>query len=271
MIQCYQDAMALVNRFGKPDLFVTITCNPHWVEIINSLLPHQTYSDRPDIVVRVFKLKFEEFLRDLTERHVLGQVVAYSLAIEFQKRGLPHAHVLLILREEDKFFDVRRIDNVISAEIPDRIQNPLLYDLVGRFMIHGPHSPTSSCMEQCSAGAVNLCSKKFPMRFQEETVLQNEGYPLYRRPRNGRTVSKPSAITPNQIEEMSNEWVVPHCPKLLLKYKCHINVEVCTNISAVKYIYKYTYKGHDVAQLNIVQVDPNNETLNYDEISYYSS
>jgi hypothetical protein len=37
----YLDAMALVQRFGKPDLFLTMTCNPNWEEIIKEHAPGQ--------------------------------------------------------------------------------------------------------------------------------------------------------------------------------------------------------------------------------------
>jgi hypothetical protein len=37
-----------------------------------------------------------------------------------------------------------------------------------------------------------------------------------------------------------------------MRYQCHINVEVCSSITAVKYLYKYVYKGHDRA-LTVVQ------------------
>jgi len=39
MQQCYQDAMSVVTKFGKPDLFITMTCNPKWKEITDNLLP----------------------------------------------------------------------------------------------------------------------------------------------------------------------------------------------------------------------------------------
>jgi hypothetical protein len=44
-----------------------------------------------------------------------------------------------------------------------------------------------------------------------------------------------------------NRWVVPYNPYLTMRYKCHINVEVCSSITVVKYLYKYVYKGHDHA------------------------
>ncbi|PKK52505.1 hypothetical protein RhiirC2_803212 [Rhizophagus irregularis] len=57
MYQLYQDAMAIVSHFGKPDLFVTFTCNPKWQEVTRELLPHQTAVDRPDLTARVFHMK----------------------------------------------------------------------------------------------------------------------------------------------------------------------------------------------------------------------
>ena len=101
MMQQYQDAMAIVRALGKPDLFITITCNPKWKEITDYLLPGQTASDRPDLTARVFKLKMKAFLKDLSDG-VLGVQLARIYVIEFQKRGLPHAHILMMLAEEDK-------------------------------------------------------------------------------------------------------------------------------------------------------------------------
>jgi len=51
------DAMTLVARFGKPEFFVTMTCNPYWDEIVQQLLPGQMPQDRPDIVARVYRAK----------------------------------------------------------------------------------------------------------------------------------------------------------------------------------------------------------------------
>ena len=62
MQQNYQDAMAIVRKYGKPDLYVTFTCNPKWKEIVDNLLPGQTAADRPDLVARVFKLYLDELL-----------------------------------------------------------------------------------------------------------------------------------------------------------------------------------------------------------------
>ncbi len=48
---------------------------------------------------------------------------------------------------------------------------------------------------------------------------------------------------------------MPYNPYLSLFFNCHINVEVYTSVAAVKYLYKYVYKGHDHAQVDIGPVD----------------
>jgi len=50
MLNLFHDSMAIVREFGKPDLFVTVTCNPEWAEILAELKPGQKVTDIPDIV-----------------------------------------------------------------------------------------------------------------------------------------------------------------------------------------------------------------------------
>jgi len=88
MGQLYQDAMARVRKFGKPDLFVTFTCNPKWKEITNALLPAQTAKDRPDLVTHVLNLKLDALLKDIKDG-VLNNVIAKIWVIEFQKEACP--------------------------------------------------------------------------------------------------------------------------------------------------------------------------------------
>jgi hypothetical protein len=98
----YQDAMAVVRKYGKPDLFITFTCNPKWPEIIENLLPGQQPSDRPDLCSTVFALKRAAIMKDIFQNGWFGEPVAYVYAIEFQKRGLPHCHLLIILKSESQ-------------------------------------------------------------------------------------------------------------------------------------------------------------------------
>jgi hypothetical protein len=262
MMQNYQDAMALVRKYGRPDYFVTMTCNPKWDEVTNALEPGQQPNERPDILNRVFRIKLNSLLQDL-KQSLLGKPRAMIFVIEFQKRGLAHAHILVIVDTADKPRCSEDVDMVISAEIPDPVVNPRLHKAVVDFMLHGPcghDNPTCPCMKD------GACSKQFPKAFQENTELPNDGYPIYRRGNNGRTYQKsPGGFV------YDNRHVVPYCPALLLKYQCHINVEMCNTISAVKYLFKYVYKGHDRAEADVV-VAPEGEAAQEDatdEIKQY--
>ncbi len=52
-----------------------------------------------------------------------------------------------------------------------------------------------------------------------------------------------------------NRWVVPYNSYLSLLFNCHINVEVYTFVAIVKYLYKYVYKGHNRAQVDVGPMD----------------
>ena len=103
--------------------------------------------------------------------------------VEFQKRGLPHAHILTWQDKEERAeISPALIDSFVCAEIPDPVVDPLGYALVAEFMMHGPcgeENPKCPCMKD------GLCSKKFPKKFQEETSIDEKGFPIYRRPDNG--------------------------------------------------------------------------------------
>ncbi|CAG7724839.1 unnamed protein product, partial [Allacma fusca] len=138
MQQLYQDAMAIVLKYGKPDLFMTMTTNPNWREILDNLLPGQKVSDRPDLVTRVFNMKVKELLKEIKKDNIFGVVIAYVYTIEYQKRSLPHMHMLIILHVDYKPRTPEIINKYVSAEIPDKETNHRLYDIVVKHMIRGP-------------------------------------------------------------------------------------------------------------------------------------
>ena len=98
----FQNGMVICRKYHKPDLLITITCNHNWPEIREHLLPGQAARDMPDIVAHVFKLKLYQLLKDLAKKEFFGFVFGILNVVEFQKRGLPHCHILLILHEHDR-------------------------------------------------------------------------------------------------------------------------------------------------------------------------
>jgi hypothetical protein len=131
------------------------------------------------------------------------------------------------------------IDGIVSAELPDILEDPLAYALVDEFMVHGPCGRMNvnyPCMKDGG------CSKRFPKSFCEETSVDQSGYPVYRRRSDGRTVVKDSHI-------LDNRWVLPHNVALLKRYQAHLNVEWCNKTNLVKYLFKYITKGPDRANV----------------------
>jgi hypothetical protein len=108
-------------------------------------------------------------MHDITKGKIFGTVDAHIHVIEFQKRGLPHAHVLLILAKEDKI-RLDNFDKYVSAEIPDKDLHPEAYETVTKCMMHdacGPLNPNAKCMDK----EKNVCTKNFPKEFNQETTF----------------------------------------------------------------------------------------------------
>jgi hypothetical protein len=219
--QLYLDAMALPKKFGKPDLFLTFTCNPDWPEIRAALPPQSHWRNHNDIIARVFALKVKALIDDIQKGQIFGQARAYVFRVEWQARGLPHVHMLIILL--DKILSGRHIDAVISAELPDPETDPELSALVIKHMLH-PQCDVNhhhGCRRN-KDGALCDCERRFPKQMCRETIIVPDGYPLYRR-RGMFRANLPGGRV------VTDQWVVPHNAYLLKKYRCHVNVEACAH------------------------------------------
>ncbi|XP_015964850.1 uncharacterized protein LOC107488606 [Arachis duranensis] len=124
--------------------------------------------------------------------------MAFLLARLLDKRGLPHAHILLFMHPTNKPRSPSDIDRFISTtEIPDRLRRP-----------------------------------------RSRAVIDEVGFSKYKRPDNGRTITKRNVI-------IGNSFIVPYNPYLLLRYGYHINIEHTCQTFATKYLFKHLYKGSD--------------------------
>ncbi|GJW64668.1 ATP-dependent DNA helicase PIF1-like protein [Tanacetum coccineum] len=197
MMQNYQDVMALCCTYGNPDLFITFTSNPKWPKIGEMLayFPGQKAHDRREVGTRVFKMKLTELLHDLTKNQIFGATEADQIA------------------------------DIISAELPSPIDDPNGYKAVTDYMLRGPCGKDgryAPCTTECN------CSKRYPKQFYAETVLDEDGYLIYRR-RDNKAFAKKGKFT------FDNRHVVPHNHYLLLKYQAHFNVEWYNRSKVIKY------------------------------------
>ena len=162
--------------------------------------------------------------------------------IEFQKRGLPHLHLLIVLEEQCQLRTPANIDSYISAQWPDPRTQPLLFNTVKSTMIHGlcgNINPSVPCMQD------GHCMKGYLKPFQDRTHTTHGSCSSYSHPNDGHSFAVPvSGIGSVQIDNM---WIVPYNLFLSAKYHCHTNVECVASFRTVKYCFKYVHKGSDHA------------------------
>ena len=141
------------------------------------------------MVTRVLNAKKDQLMKDLTQGSIFRVAEAHLWVVEFQKRGLPHVHILLILAEPDRPMTPEQVDSMVTAELPPSPLEESIYenekgkrqplcDIVLSNMIHGPcgvHNPHSPCIEN------GKCTKRFPKRFKDRTIVDADStHPVYR-------------------------------------------------------------------------------------------
>lgn len=238
------DSLAIAAAYGPPTFFITFTCNSDWPEIKSRLRPGQNFTDVPAIVCRVFKRKLSKLMSILRTMFPDVGPPQYSImSIEFQKRGLPHAHILIkykyeCLRSED-------IDQVISAVIPE---DPGDAELVKKFMLHPSHPQgvinhippdNNHPLKYCERWKNNsrICRFGYPKPITPETIIDGSGRVQYVRRRT------------------QDENVVPHCLPLLRKFKSHMNIEIGGSGQLFQYLFKYIHKGKPIISIRNLNND----------------
>lgn len=246
MYSHYLDALAICRVHGNPSFFVTFTCNVRWPEIEEYMqaFPQLAASDRPDVVDRVFERKIHDLIKYIRDRRMLGSISAVLYTVEFQKRGLPHCHILLWNDNNARISTAADVDRYVCAELPDQVSDPEGFRVVSEFMIHGPCGPAfpdAPCMRGRST-----CKKYFPKDYCQQTYIDDVGYVHYRR----RDV--PMNCTRHSVQ-MDNGYVVPYNRALCMAFYAHINVECCSWTMLIKYLFKYISKGTDRIIARIVR------------------
>ena len=181
--------------------------------------------------------------------------------IEFQKKekkkkGLHHAHILITLKVEYKIMSHNQYDKFVSVEIPYPTRYPILHENILKHMMHDPYGvlkKNNTCMQD------GKCKNKYSRPSYSETVQGKNSYLIYRKRNNNHQVLVHNAI-------LDYCWVVPYNSYLLMRYDYHINVEICSTIKVVKYLYKYICKGHDRI---VVYVTNNKDDVLVDKIQQF--
>jgi hypothetical protein len=161
------------------------------------------------------------------------------------------------------------IDTFISAQLPDPTIDPMGFDTVSSFTVHGPCGPRVAYFPCVADGS---CSKFYPKQFYEHTSILENGFAQYACPNNGIVVNKIGIdvdnmfIVPHNVDlvvkcqgnkigiDVDNRFIVPHNVDLVVKCQAHINVERVNRDGMHKYLFKYVPKGFDSAKIGIQRV-----------------
>lgn len=226
------NAMHLVDVYGKADYFVTLTTNPNWPEIQRHLLQNQTAFDRPDIVNRVFKIKLGQVMKKLRRGDYFGGFPReYEVkVIEFQIRGLPHAHIAI----KYSYPENHNLFQYVKAVIPPVSENSTdeekrIHQIICQHNLHKNdghlcslnRGKTYTCREETHV----VCKRNFPKKLSAINTFDDRGYPIYIR------------TDPEDL------FVVAYNERLSLDWDGHANVEICSSTTCIAYLYKYVFKG----------------------------
>ncbi|GJZ10463.1 DNA helicase [Tanacetum coccineum] len=209
MYNHYLDALAICRSLGNPQFFITFTCNVKWPEIKRYMAqyPELTPPDRADIMCRVFEQKVKDFVNFLKEVKTFGYVSAVS------KKRVTTLSYTVVGRLQKELQDAPQIEEYISAEIPDLVEDPRGYKLVTELIMHGPCGAANlgaPCMQN------GLCNKHFPNKYNDRTFFHSNGHTHYRRRDTRIRVTKGES-------RLDNCNVVPYNRALCFAFQAYIN------------------------------------------------
>ena len=215
---------------GPPTFFITITENPKWHEVA-ALNDQKDVSMNAVLLARIFQQKKRSLISYIKDSKIFGKVKGLLWRDEYQKRGLPHCHLLLWTDFDTS--DVDALDKIITCRLPlidpnitNTEKTKMLKQLSKAFMTH-------SCTARC--GGINgKCCYGYPKSVQKETKIINDRIEFAR--------------------NTGDEFIVPHCPKLLSLFRAHIDVEPVLSNSSIGYVLKYTTKNSDEGTLSFHEV-----------------
>jgi hypothetical protein len=162
------------------------------------------------------------------------------------------------MANRDKLRSLDELEKYISAEILNKDKYPVFHDLVCKHVMHGPCGVLN---DKCACMEDGECHFLFPRQFCDATQMGKDSYLVYRWRDVGQVVEVRNA-------KLDNRWVVPFNPSLLMLYNCHINIEICSSLEAVKYLYKNIYKGPNGAWYSVDKSE-NGDNVVIDEIKWF--
>ena len=197
----------------------------------------------------------KELLCLIKSEYIIARFRGDMYTIKYEKRSLPHMHLLIFLYLADQFLEASQINEVIYAKLPNAETDPNgeLTRIVTLAILHSPcrdNNFHSSCMNNARDDC-SKCTKCYSCNFLEETSIQENSYLLYQQCNNDLTHEIPHLQDQNRKFTLDNRWIVLYNSYLTGHFGAYINIEVYSSLQAIKYIYKYIYKSSDRATIQV--------------------
>jgi hypothetical protein len=217
-----EKCFALTSKLGPPTIFLTITMNPYWPDYDGLKRGTGSFSDGTGSSI-MFRARMKWLMHFCKKKRIFGTVRGFVWRIEYQQRGLPHAHILFWTDCDTT--DAQQIDRIITARypLPSTIQTEQakINDLITLIDAYQVHEHT----DRCQMHTHGKCKYGFPQPEMQKTTT-----------RKGRC----------QLARGNDELnIVPFNPELLALLRCHICAEAIHTDSCLAYVLKYCMKNSD--------------------------
>lgn len=230
-----QELEAIAAEKGAPHLFVTATFNETWPEAKKYRLTDLIYED-PLAMNFIFLQRLNTLITALKDNKAFPMLSldVYWTRIEFQKRGAPHAHMLLWFKDWPHE-NTERWRALIDSIISTSFDKPELY--LGPLPRNGYNQASLDRLSAWKTAhthvhSANYCQKNGPCRFKFPLEPIDETYE-----RNGTVFLK---------RKMEDAWIVEHSPALLKIWEGHINVKPISSFTDYTYLVAYNSKSEPV-------------------------
>ena len=205
-------------------------------------------------------MKLREFIKEVKE--VFGEAVYYVSVVEWQARGLPHAHILWKMQHRPKTGP--EWDEYVCAQCPPD-PSSRLYQLVKGNMMHN-HRKGKKCYDE-HGHLTGRCGWPRPVQ-PNTSETESGGWRL-----RCTTDCSSTGCPQNECNHCHDFMIVSYNARLLLKFEAHINVKIVHSWGCIKYLFQYLHKGADrvhVMKLNDSQESDVNEIEEYVAARYSS-
>jgi hypothetical protein len=239
---------AISAKFGAPTFFLTFTMNPYWPEYQALKRESGNFGDSA-IMAIVFKEKLSGLMMFLKRRRTLGTIFAFVWRIEYQRRGLPHAHLLFWTDFQTQI--VESVDSVISVRYPK--VSPFLDDeeAVADFRVLIESYQKHHHSRRCGVPP-GPCRFGYPQPAVPRTTIRRLRYCFAR--------------------DVDGGDIVPHNPFLLAHFRCHHCLEVIHSDQAIGYVLKYCTKNPDAGHVHLRPVLYEGHVITPDNrLEYYAA